>query len=173
MPLSAIVVWIILLIAAWAVLASFARGGGKEKGWIWLNRILLVLFIFVIFISTLINRHPRDYTDGWQLFGKIKLVSEQPEYYREMLMNIFLFVPFGLMAPFTFIRSYSKDGPRKTKRTVLNVILLAFFLSLVIELLQMAFSIGRPEAEDIICNTLGAAIGTTPFVLWRSDIMKA
>ena len=167
MPLPVIVICIILLIVVWTVLASLARNGGKEKLWIWLNRILLVLFIIVILRMTVFTRSFGTNHEGWKLFGKLQVLSEQPEYFREMLMNLFLFVPFGLMAPFVFIRDYSKGDSIKIKRTVFIVIFLAFFLSVVIELLQLAMSLGVPEAEDIICNTLGAAVGTLAFVIWN------
>ena len=187
MPIPIIIVVIIIFIAAWAVIAIIMRDSGKKKAWIWLNRILLVLFILVILRMTVFTRGS-GVRESLGLFGKLKAAVHQKEYYREMLMNLFLFVPFGLMAPFAFIRARGEKsaavteasadkpvsaetpasvGSPKTKKTVLIAILLAFLLSLIIEFLQLAMSLGVPEAEDIICDTLGAAVGTLAFVIWN------
>ena len=177
MPLAAIVCWIILLIILWADLACYAESGKKERFWIWLNRILLVVFVLVTLKITVFSRNGSG-THIWQFFGKIRTLSTEPEYYREMLMNIFLFVPFGLAVPFAMMKKTGQAGEAatntspgirsKTFKPIRWVILFAFILSVLIELAQFALSIGVPELEDIICNTLGAAIGTLAFVLWRS-----
>ncbi len=74
---------------------------------------------------------------------------EQVEIYRSMLMNIALFLPLGATLPFAL----GKSKPIKT------AILTAFILSVIIEALQFAFKLGRCETDDVLCNTLGAAIG--------------
>lgn len=167
MPLAAIPVWIILLLAVWAVLAGWAEDAGREKYWIRLNRILLAVFILVIIGRTLLSRSAGTYSAEWHFFGKLKAAATvQPEYYREMLMNLFLFVPFGLFAPFALKKPGRGEKPA---RQIQRIILIGLLFSCLIELLQLAFSIGLPEAEDVICNTIGTAIGTAAFLLWSKN----
>lgn len=153
----------IAAVIVWAVIAAFAEKGGKEIWWIWINRILLVVYLIIIVKMTVTGRHPGVAPADWGLFGKIKAASVQPEYYREMLMNIFLFVPLGLMAPFAFKRP---GRALKTWKRVTAVIFAGLLISAVIEVLQLKLSIGLFEAEDVLCNTIGTAIGTGAFITW-------
>ena len=88
----------------------------------------------------------------------------QPEIYRSMLMNVFLFFPLGLTLPFAL--------PEKWNRKALLTIAFAFILSFVIEFLQFHYHLGRAETDDVICNTLGAAIGTLSYTLERKFFNK-
>lgn len=65
----------------------------------------------------------------------------------ENIGNIILFFPLGVAI------SYSKLG--KLKRAVL----LGFLVSLFIEMLQLIFSLGTFEIDDLIHNTIGTVIG--------------
>jgi len=163
LPLPAVVTAIIILVILWAVIAVCAERGGTGLWWIWLNRILLVLYLIIIFRMTITGRHPGVAPSDWGLFGKIKAASVQPEYWREMLMNIFLFEPLGLMLPFAFKRPGNSLKPGKR---VLIFIITGFLLSAVIEVIQLKLSIGHFEAEDVLCNTIGTAIGTGAFIIW-------
>lgn len=81
----------------------------------------------------------------------------QPEIYRSMLMNVFLFFPLGLSLPYAL--------PEKWNRKVLISILFAMALSIGIEFLQYHFHLGRAETDDVIFNSLGCAIGTISYLL--------
>ena len=80
------------------------------------------------------------------------------------LMNVFLFFPLGLTFPHVL--------PEKWKHQVGASILFALLLSVVIEYCQYYFSLGRVETDDVICNTLGAAIGTLSYTLERKFFTK-
>ncbi|MBR5278437.1 MAG: VanZ family protein, partial [Clostridia bacterium] len=47
------------------------------------------------------------------------------------------------------------------KATTITTVIIAFLISSVIEAYQYIFSIGLTQTDDIICNTVGALIGTT------------
>ena len=79
------------------------------------------------------------------------------EFYREMLMNAFLYYPFGLTLS-TLI------GPVS--------ILIAFILSLTIESWQYFAGTGLAQGTDVIMNTLGCAIGTIPWFIVRSGLVE-
>ena len=63
--------------------------------------------------------------------------------------NILLFLPLGLLPPVLWQRM------RKFWKTIL----LAIAVMTVIELLQMVLRVGVCDVDDLILNTLGAAVG--------------
>lgn len=63
------------------------------------------------------------------------------------LGNIIWFVPFGL-----FVKRIGRQSFAKT-------VLFGFCLSLTIEVLQYVFGTGYSELDDLVLNTLGAAVG--------------
>ena len=69
-----------------------------------------------------------------------------------MLMNVFLFFPFGLSLT-VLIGKWS--------------VLAAFLLSVTIEVWQYYAGTGLAQGTDVICNTLGCAIGMIPWVVTR------
>lgn len=82
-----------------------------------------------------------------------------------MLMNVFLFVPFGLTAPNVLSRL-------KRLWPVIFTVVSAFILSVAIEFTQYYFHLGRCEMDDVIMNTLGAAIGTVPVILVQTGVAE-
>lgn len=80
------------------------------------------------------------------------IAKEESEIYRSMLMNVFLFVPYGLTL------SYALGGETKTR--LWRTAIIALIYSFMIELIQGIFGIGRAEVDDVICNTLGAVVGS-------------
>lgn len=74
------------------------------------------------------------------------------DFYREMIMNVFLYYPLGLSLTAVL-------GPQ--------AVLAAFCLSLGIETWQYAAGTGLAQGTDILCNTLGCALGAVPWLLDR------
>ena len=81
----------------------------------------------------------------------------QPEFYRTMFMNVLLFLPLGLSLPFAL--------SEKMKHKVLISILCGLILSVLVEVLQYVFRLGRCETDDVLMNTLGVLIGVTSYLL--------
>lgn len=69
------------------------------------------------------------------------------EFFREMFMNAVLYVPFGLAA-------CGLIGPWG--------VLAGFVLSIGVEVWQYATGAGLAQGTDVLCNTLGAAVGMLP-----------
>lgn len=69
------------------------------------------------------------------------------EFFREMFMNAVLYVPFGLAA-------CGLIGPWS--------VLAGFLLSAGVEVWQYATGAGLAQGTDVLCNTLGAAVGMLP-----------
>ena len=70
------------------------------------------------------------------------------EFFREMIMNVFLYFPLGLTLSCLI-------GPW--------VVVAGFVLSVSIESWQYLAGTGLAQATDVVCNTIGAAVGS---VLW-------
>lgn len=69
------------------------------------------------------------------------------EFFREMFMNAVLYVPFGLAV-------CGLIGPWG--------VLAGFLLSAGVEVWQYATGAGLAQGTDVLCNTLGAAVGMLP-----------
>lgn len=132
-------------------------------------RVINIIFAFVavggILYITLHHRLPGERELVLTPFQSFVEAKTQPEMYREMLMNVFLFVPFGLTMPFALLKNALPELSQQRKN-VLITLLLALFLSAAIESAQYFFALGRAETDDIICNTLGACVGTVSFILF-------
>jgi glycopeptide antibiotics resistance protein len=74
-----------------------------------------------------------------------------------VLGNIVLFIPFGFLLPLAW-----KEA-RPLKKTVLYL----FLTSLLLEVIQLVFTIGAFDIDDTLLNTLGGAIGYFLLVLCR------
>lgn len=68
-----------------------------------------------------------------------------------VLGNILIFVPLGLLYPMAF----GAETTKKLRRTIL----FGFCLSLLVEITQLLFSRGYFDLDDLFLNTLGDLIG--------------
>lgn len=159
-PLNRIIIIMFLSLFIWGYL------GYKVNKNIWrmLNCVLAILVTISIFAITILTRS----SGVWDLvltpFHGFIEAKEQPELYRSMLMNVFLFFYYGLTIPFVL-------PDRVSHKLVLSVITGLFF-SIIIEFLQFAFHLGRCETDDVIMNTLGTFLGiggyrVTQFLQYR------
>lgn len=120
--------------------------------------LLFVCFLTGIFIVTgvpSINEVVLDFSIN--LIPFLDLMNSPFQY----ILNLILFLPIGILPPLLW-RQFQK--PR-------NIILLGFLLSLFIEIAQL-FNFRTTDIDDLIMNTLGAAVGyliTTLFL--KRDIM--
>lgn len=159
MPLSKVRFLMLFLIFAWVCIDSFIK---KEKisktTWKFINIFVSVGIFFAILFTTIISRENTAEVEviltPFHFFEEAKV---QPEIYRSMLMNVFLFFPLGLTLPFSL--------PERWHGKVLFTILFALLLSVGIEYAQYYFHLGRAETDDVICNTLGAVIGTFAYIM--------
>ena len=155
-PLGRILLWALLLIAIWGYLGY--RENGRLR-WKLANGLVFAVTVAVIFYMTV---HTRGETAGEAIlipFQSFRNARIQPELYRSMLMNVFLFVPVGMSLPFVMGKG---RGP------ILFTVLAALLFSGSIEYLQYRYALGWCEVDDIIMNTLGAATGGLAYVLSRN-----
>ena len=143
-----------LLLAIWGALSARVA----ERQWRPGNLALLLMSAAVILYATLFSR-----AEGGGLiltpFAALAAARVQPELYREMLMNVFLFFPLGL--------TLSNALPRRWNRWLrIGVTTLAgCLLSAGIEYAQYRFALGLAETDDVLCNTLGALLGAASLLV--------
>ncbi|MCC8025564.1 MAG: VanZ family protein [Clostridium sp.] len=78
--------------------------------------------------------------------------------------NVVAFVPFGFFLPII---------SRRSKKWY-NTVMLGFGFSLTLETLQLIFMVGSFDVDDMILNTLGAALGFVTYqaVQWGRGILR-
>ena len=143
------------LLLLWPMLCQ--RVGKRRR--VLLNTALACAAAFIILYTTILTRTPGVPAVILTPFAALTAARVQPELYREMLMNIFLFFPLGL--------TLSNALPRKWHRwgRIILTTLVGCALSAGIEYAQYRCALGLAETDDVICNTLGAFIGTTSLLI--------
>ena len=148
-PISVIVMWCIVLTALWVVLENRCR----QKLWHSINVALSAAAILSIFYVTILSRTPGNHEVILTPFATFTAARQQSEFYREMLMNMFLFFPLGLTLSNALPQKWHHWG-----RIILTT-LVGCILSVGIEFAQYRYALGMAEVDDVICNTLGAFTG--------------
>lgn len=154
-PLGLVGFIMLLLLAGWSYLSEKS----EERKWAIGNAILLVAVLDFLLYTTLLTRSPGGYEVILTPFAALAAARVQPELYREMLMNVFLFFPLGL--------TLSNALPRRWNRWLrIGVTTLAgCLLSAGIEYAQYRFALGLAETDDVLCNTLGALLGAASLLV--------
>lgn len=160
--------WLPILISAVAVIVwpnSMAKLNRKSTiATKWLNIVLTAIALFGIATITVLNRSHFNNEVILMPFHSFIEAKGQKEIYRSMLMNVFLFVPLGIFMPYIL--------PKRKINPIVFTILFALVLSIGIETYQLVFSRGRCETDDVICNTLGAIIGSLTYLIFIRKTKK-
>lgn len=104
------------------------------------RKILVALYILIILWITLFSREPMTTRIFRGLFWEIEM-----RYWNNIIQNILLFIPLGFLI----------GGKRG--------IIAGLLLSIGIELTQYIAVLGYCELDDVLNNTIGAAIGSLLF----------
>ena len=160
-PLWLIALLIVIGIALWSWLSYMlsTKSPAAHCTWTFINGVLFVLSLCAILFITLLRRESDIQVTILRPFQALLAAREEPEVWRELLMNTFLFVPFGL--------TLSQLLPRKRTagRCILLIVLLGIVVSIAVEWVQYHFALGTAETDDVICNTLGAFLGALPILI--------
>lgn len=149
LPLHMVIFLMLVLLIVWAMLSQHKN---QKKRTI-INAALCFIAAFIILYATILTRTPGNYELILTPFAALSAARQQPELYREMLMNVFLFFPLGLTLSNALPRSWHRWG-----RIILTT-LVGCALSAGIEYAQYRYALGLAETDDVICNTLGAFLG--------------
>ena len=155
LPLHMVIFLMLVLLIVWAMLSQHKN---QKKRTI-INAALCFIAAFIILYATILTRTPGNYELILTPFAALSAARQQPELYREMLMNVFLFFPLGLTLSNALPRSWHRWG-----RIILTT-LVGCALSAGIEYAQYRCALGLAETDDVICNTLGAFIGSTSLLI--------
>lgn len=154
-PLIDIILFMVLTLTVWAGSAAHIAAKRWQDG----NLVLAFLMAGAILYATILTRSEGGTGLILTPFATFTAARQQPEFYREMLMNVFLFFPLGL--------TLSNALPRKWHRwgRIILTTLIGCALSAGIECAQYRYALGMAEVDDVICNTLGAFIGSTSLLI--------
>ena len=140
----------ILLLALWTGLSLWL----PRRGWRWLNGLLVPLCIYLVCAGTLRGRGVGDYENYFIPFEVVFRHGMSLQYLREFVLNGVLFAPLGATLSFAV--------PPRRWWLCLPI---AAGLSLTVEILQAATRVGYFQTDDLLCNLLGALVGTVPFLI--------
>ena len=131
---------------------------GKKINEIWkkINVSMSILSLLLILKMTLFGRKIGDRELELLPFYT---VSYNDEAIRTLLMNVVLFLPFGLTVPYVLYKI-----KKKWHRWGICIVV-GLGISLGIEIIQYYFGLGRAETDDVICNTFGCILGVSADIL--------
>lgn len=153
LPLFVYFAMIFAAVVIWTALSCKIK---NKKLWRGLNAVALFGTLVAIVFATLALR---DYKDvGYSLvpFYSVQLAKEAPDIYSEVALNSIMFLPVGLTMPFVF--------NEKVRHPALASVLFSVAFSALIEVCQYTLRLGYAEIDDVIFNTIGAAVGTVSFL---------
>lgn len=157
LPLSTVAWFMALAVPGWTLLMLPLRRHPRALRYI--GRLCAALSAAAILYATVLDRSGNGGTLYLLPFHFLLEAKIQPEIYRAMLMNVLLFFPLGLSLP------YAVHGIRR--RPALWTLKTAACFSAGIEVCQLLFRLGRCETDDVLVNTLGAAVGAVSYLLFR------
>lgn len=140
-----------LLAAVWSIAGKAAAG---RRLWKLFNGAVFLAAVSAVLYATIYSRGEAPQPAVLMPFSSFQEAKIQPELYRSMLMNVFLFQPIGLSLPNIL--------PKKAHPVALTASF-ALLLSVGVEAAQFWFQLGRCETDDVIMNTLGAVIGCAAY----------
>ncbi len=112
-----------------------------------LNQLVKISFVLYLFLLTwIIVFKFRIDIRNLRYFRAINLIPFKENALKEILINIFLFIPYGM---------YLRELTKKKSLTVGIIILTSF----IFEILQYILHIGISDITDVMMNTLGGMVG--------------
>ena len=142
--------WIVILCSMIIMIISTAL----SKKW---NAVLLFAYILVIIYMTLMFRSNISYKTGFTLQWSYWQLFSDNEVRTDMLRNIWLFIPLGII----FFQLYPKK--------IILFVPVAF--SIIIEGIQYISQTGFCEINDVLSNGLGGIIGYCAENMLKDRIM--
>ena len=114
--------------------------------------LFLVYFAVVLYLTVFMRIGSVDTSVVTTPFDDLKnaIQYRDPALIQHMVLNVLLFVPFGYLIP--------AMNPERLRRCSF-AFLGGIACSTVIEGVQMVFSLGQSDIDDIIANSIGAVVG--------------
>ena len=157
LPLHMIVILAAEFLALWGLVSRWYAGaeGRARRRWKLLCGGLFLVWLAVILHMTVLSRTGGELVVQREFFHQLKMyfAGGDKECLRVLWMNLFLFIPGGLLLETVW--------PERVPRLLCAVLTLALLtaLSVGIEAVQFRYALGHVEADDVLCNALGALCG--------------
>lgn len=127
--------------------------------------VYMVFLMYFLFFAEIMGRTyiDRDYHYNLTPFREIRrfIVYRRTlgwfAVLSNLLGNVLAFVPFGMILPMLTTKC----------RNFFHIVLLGFDFSLFVETIQLISKVGSFDVDDLILNTLGAALGYLAYRLIR------
>ena len=127
--------------------------------------VYMVFLMYFLFFAEIMGRTyiDRDYHYNLTPFREIRrfIVYRRTlgwfAVLSNLLGNVLVFVPFGMILPMLTPKC----------RNFFHIVLLGFDFSLFVETIQLISKVGSFDVDDLILNTLGAALGYLAYRLIR------
>ena len=129
----------------------------QKMGWV-LFIVYMAAVVYFMFFAESFDRPDvrQEYHYNLILFKEIKrfIIYRDQLGMKAVFLNAVGFMPFGFFLPIVSRRS----------RRWYNTVLFGFSFSLAIEITQLVWKVGSFDVDDILLNTIGAALG---FIVYR------
>lgn len=128
------------------------------------SALLIALCTCVVFILdiTVLSRNALETRAVLEPFAWISEDShEQAKGAIYDIFNVVLFVPYSVVFSNFISVCFKTSACRSFTLTIVS----AGLLSICVEVLQLKFSLGTFETEDIICNVFGGIVGGLPYLI--------
>ena len=148
----------VVFCVAYAIIKKITWQEGDLRGSELFRVFILAVYGVAVAFITVLNRAPgsEDAVDLQFLVG----IGLTTSYLAELIENVLLFVPLGVMLPTVL--------PRRGGQGIFRFICvggLGFIGSLAIEVTQLITSRGMFQIDDLVMNTLGALAGCMLYTL--------
>ena len=147
------VIAVLLALLTGAVIHCYRRQGRITKAQS-IAVVLLTVYIFLVFASTVFSRTSNEYY-SYELipfWSYWEILNGSESMFWEDVLNVIMLLPMGILLPIVMRDGLGNKGFRRA-------ILIGFLTSLTIELLQLVTKRGLFEFDDMFHNTFGVAIG--------------
>lgn len=165
---------VILSVLFMTVYQTYRSAGAKavmRQWWGWFRqdvsfrrRFFLVFYTTMILFRTLLNRYiwinpVSDVVGVWGFY------NAKGEFTTEALENLVMFIPFTFLLLWTWQAKSERDI--KFRSLLWRGVKTAFYLSAIIEFLQLFLRLGTWQLSDLFYNTLGGLIGGCIYCVCR------
>lgn len=133
--------------------------------------VFLLYIVSILCLTFLVNRRAHSGYNLIPFAEPIRLLrSKHYEPLSLMVMNVFLFIPYGILAPMVLRDFHTRCTGHP--RIIEHPLLIGVVFIVLIEIFQPIFRRGIFDIDDILCNTLGVFIGYGLFLVGRYFLMK-